>query len=138
MIATPRRRRLVGTLVGLLCLVFLASCAVDKAALAARIDLRDVDLSTVADGTYEATYTISPPVMAANKTVRVKVTIAGGAYQAIEIVEPAALGQKTFTALVARIRESGHLSMDAVSGATITSAAVLKAVQIAVGGRSAD
>lgn len=139
MIATSRRRRLVGTLVGLLCLVFLASCAVDKATLAARIDLRDVDLSTVADGTYEATYTISPPVMAANKTVRVKVTIAGGAYQAIEIVEPAALGgQKTFTALVARIRETGNLSMDAVSGATITSAAVLKAVQAAVGGGSAD
>ncbi len=131
--------RITGALLLLLGLSVLASCSVDKAALAARIDLRDVDLSTVADGTYEATYTISPPVMAANKTVSVKVTVAGGAYRSIDIVEPARLGgDKAFPDLVARIRESGHLSMDAVSGATITSAAVLKAVQLAVGGGSAD
>jgi uncharacterized protein with FMN-binding domain len=72
--------------------------------------------------------------MAANKTVKVKVTVAGGAYQSIEIVEPAELGgNKVFSALAARISESGHLSMDSVSGATITSAAILKAVQLAVG-----
>jgi uncharacterized protein with FMN-binding domain len=127
--------RIVGALLVLLSLLVLASCAVDKEALALRIDLLDVDLSTVADGTYEAAYTISPPAMAANKTVKVKVIVAGGAYQSIEIVEPAQLGgNKVFAALVARISESGRLSMDAVSGATITSAAVLKAVQLAVGG----
>jgi uncharacterized protein with FMN-binding domain len=127
--------RIAAALLAGFCLVLLASCAVDKEALARHIDLRDVDLSVVPDGTYEASYTISPPVMAANKTVRVKVAIAGGSYQSIEIVEPAPLsGGKTFSALVARTRESGHLSMDAVSGATITSAAVLKAVQLAVGG----
>jgi uncharacterized protein with FMN-binding domain len=127
--------RIVGALLALFCLVLLSSCAVDKEALARRIDLLDVDLSTVADGTYQTVYTISPPVMAANKTVKVKVTVAGGAYQSIEIVEPAQLaGNKVFSALIARIKESGHLPMDAVSGATITSAAILKAVQLAVSG----
>ncbi len=40
---------------------------------------------------------------------------------------------EVFLTLVARIGESGHLSMDAVRGATITPAAVLKAVPLAVG-----
>ena len=137
MIAAQTRPRIGRALLALLGLCFFASCSVDKEALARSIELRDVDLSTVADGTYEATYTIAPPAMAANKTVGVKVTVKGGAYEAIEIVTPPNLGgDKAYAALVARVRETGHLSMDAVSSATITSAALLKAVQLAVSGRN--
>ncbi len=136
MIAALDRLRFLGVLATLLGLGILASCAVDRTALASSIDLRDVDLSLVADGTYEATYAISTPAMAANKTVGVKVTVAHGSYEAVQIVTPPQMNtDKVISALVDRIRESGHLSMDAVAGATITSAAVLKAVQLAVSGK---
>jgi uncharacterized protein with FMN-binding domain len=117
------------------CVLLLASCAVDKAALAARVDLHDVDLRSVPDGVYEASYTIQPPapIMAANKSVRVRVTVAGGKYAQIEILQPPRLAESgTYKALVSRVRESQSLSPDAVSSATVTSFAVLKAVQIAV------
>jgi uncharacterized protein with FMN-binding domain len=116
------------------CLCILAACSVDKQALAKSIDLRDVDLSKVADGVYEASYTINPPVMAANKTASVKVTVGGGAYQSIEIVKPEVGKDKMYVALVDGVKRTGRLSIDAVSGATVTGAAVLKAVQLAVGG----
>jgi uncharacterized protein with FMN-binding domain len=112
-----------------------AACAVNKAELSRRIDLRDVDVSKVPDGAYPASYTIDPPppVVAANKTVSVRVTISGGRYAAIEILQPPKLGDSAvYKTLVARIQETQRLSIDAVSGATITSAAVLKAIQKAV------
>jgi uncharacterized protein with FMN-binding domain len=111
----------------------LGSCKVDKAELAKRIDLKNVDLHAVPDGVYESAYTIVVPSAAANKTVRVRVTVAGGRYESIEILKPAKLGEApTYKALIAKIEESQALSLDAISGATITSAAVLKAVETAV------
>jgi len=88
---------------------------------------------------YEASYDIRPPagVMAANKHVRVRVTVAGGRYDRIELVEPSSLvSNRTFAALADRVVESQRLSVDAISSATITSMAVLKAVQGAVQGGS--
>jgi uncharacterized protein with FMN-binding domain len=110
----------------------LASCKVDKAELARLVDLRNVDLSRVEDGVYEAAYTIDPPVMAANKTVKVRVTVAGGRYEAIEIMQPKIGEGAAFKTLLSRVKESQTLSMDAVSSATVTSTAILKAIQIAV------
>ena len=112
-----------------------ASCKVDKAALAKQVDLHDVNLSSVPDGTYEAAYTITPPAgsMAANTHVRVRVTVSAGRYQKIELLEPRGLaGSRTAAALGDRILERQQLSTDAISGATITSTAILKAVQEAV------
>ena len=120
-------------------LAALSSCKVDKAALAKQVALRDVDLTSVPDGVYEAAYTITPPpgVVAANKHVRVRVTVAGGRYEKIELLEPSGLSSSKRTlALLAKIEESQKLSTDAVSGATITSVAILKAVQEAVGSAS--
>lgn len=118
------------------CLAALSSCKVDKAALAKQVALQDVDLASVPDGVYEAAYTITPPpgTMAANKHVRVRVTVAGGRYQKIELLEPSGLSSSKMTlALLAKVQESQKLSTDSVSGATITSVAVLKAIQEAVG-----
>jgi uncharacterized protein with FMN-binding domain len=108
---------------------------VNKAELARRVDLRNVDLAGVADGTYEGAYTIQPPppVMAANKSVQVRVTVTGGKYAKIEIFQPPKVGEsKGMRTLISRVEESQRLSMDAVSSATITSTAVLKAIQNAV------
>ncbi len=116
----------------LACLVALSSCKVDKAALARQVDLQDVDLRSVPDGVYEAAYTITPPpgTTAANKHVRVRVTVAGGRYEKIELLEPSGLSSSKRTlALIAKVEESQKLSTDAVSGATITSVAILKAIQ---------
>ena len=113
----------------------LISCKVDKAALARQVDLRSPSLASVRDGSYEASYTIQPPagVVAANTRVRVRVTVSGGRYQNIELLEPKSAGSsKIYTALAARIIDTQEVSVDAISGATITSMAVLKAVQVAV------
>jgi uncharacterized protein with FMN-binding domain len=121
-----------------LCIVVsgaLLSCAVNKADLARRVDLRNVDLAGVADGTYEGSYTIQPPppAMAANKSVQVRVTVAGGKYTKIEVLQPPKVGEsKGMQTLISRVEQSQILSMDAVSSATITSTAVLKAIQNAV------
>jgi len=115
--------------------VLVISCKVDKAALAKQVGLQDVNLSTVPDGQYEAAYTITPPpgAVAANKHVRVRVTVAAGRYTRVELLEPTGLaGSKMAVALGDRIVESQKLSTDAISGATITSTAILKAVQDAV------
>jgi len=117
----------------LIALTALSACKVDKAALAQHIDLHNVDLAKVQDGTYDATYTIDTSATAANKTVSVRVTVAGGRYAAVELLVPAALvHNKNVAALAGRIVADQALSIDAVSGATVTGAAILKAVQIAV------
>lgn len=118
--------------------VLLAGCAVNKSELARHVDLQNVDLSSVADGVYEASYTIQPPppITAANKSVRVRVTVQDGKYTRIEILEPPKIGgHGPFVTLVSRVIESQRLSPDAVSSATVTSFAVLKAIQNAVGSR---
>ena len=113
----------------------LVSCAVNKSDLARRVDLKNVDLGSVPDGTYEGSYTIEPPppAMAANKTVKVRVTVTGGRYAAIEILQPPKIGENAaFKTLISRVQAAQGLSMDAVSASTITSSAVLKAIQNAV------
>ena len=113
----------------------LASCSVDKAALARKANLQDVDLGKVPDGVYVGSYTIRPPAgaMAANKSVEVKVTVAGGKYADIELTKPPSLSKSaSFVSLLSRVKDTQHLSVDAISSATITSVAVLKAIQEAV------
>lgn len=68
--------------------------------------------------------------MAANKSVRVRLTVTGGKYSNIEILQPPRIGEeKTFRAPISRVVETQTLSIDAISAATITSTAVLKAIQ---------
>jgi uncharacterized protein with FMN-binding domain len=113
----------------------LAGCTVNKGDLARRVDLHDVDLGKVPDGVYSGSYTITPPppAMAANKSVEVRVTVAGGKYRQIELVKPPQLaGSKSFDGLFSRVKDTQRLSVDAISSATITSVAILKAIQEAV------
>jgi uncharacterized protein with FMN-binding domain len=118
----------------LMLLVLLSSCAVDRATLVRRVDLRDIDLHSVPNGVYEGEYTIDPsPAMAANKHVKVRVTVEGGSYAKIEILQPPKLAEsKTYVELLSRVKGSGRLSPDAISSATVTSLALLKAIQKAV------
>jgi uncharacterized protein with FMN-binding domain len=133
--ASRELRAVLAALVLLAAASLLVSCNVDKAALARQVGLQNVELKNIPNGVYEAAYTIQPPagVMSANTHVRVRVTVAGGRWQRIELLEPPGLGSnKTCQALTARLVEAQELSVDAISGATITSMAVLKAVQSAI------
>ena len=129
-------RRAVRVAAALVAVVgLLAGCAVNKADLVRCVDLHDVDLSKVPDGVYTGSYTINPPppAMAANKSVEVRVTVAGGKYTQIELVKPPQLaGSKSFDGLFSRVKDTQRLSVDAISSATLTSMAVLKAIQEAV------
>ena len=59
---------------------------------------------------------LPPPAMAANKNVRVRVTVTGGKYSNIEILQPPRIGEeKTFRALISRVFETQSLSIDAIS-----------------------
>jgi uncharacterized protein with FMN-binding domain len=118
----------------------LASCVVNKADLIKRVDLHDVDLSKVPDGVYVGAYTINPPFpeTAANKSAEVRVTVAGGKYTQIELIKPPQLsGSGSFAPLLANVKNTQRLSVDAVTSATITSVAILKAIQTAVSSRAA-
>jgi uncharacterized protein with FMN-binding domain len=113
----------------------LGSCVVNKARLATRVDLQDVDLGKVADGIYQGAYTIHPPFpeTAANRSVEVRVTVSGGKYTRIDLIKPPALaGASSFEGMFTRVKNTQHLSVDAITSATISSVAILKAIQIAV------
>ncbi len=111
----------------------LSTCKVDRTALVRQIGLHDVPLSTVADGVYEGTYTVTYPAVAANKTAHVRVTVAGGRYAKIELLQPPLSGNR-IASLVNRVLEKQSLAPDAISSGTITSAAILRAIQAAVEG----
>jgi uncharacterized protein with FMN-binding domain len=121
---------------------FASGCKVDKAAFVQAVDLREVDLASVPDGSYEAAFAITPPpgAMAANKSVKVRVTVTAGRYERIELLEPPKLGDSgAMRKLLSRVTTDQSLSPDAIASATITSVAILKAIQkaaVAAGGRT--
>jgi uncharacterized protein with FMN-binding domain len=117
----------------------LAGCgvpsAIDLPTYLETVGLNDVNLAALPDGTYTGAYTLALPPghIAMYRHVGVQVTICGGRYAGITIVEPQALAAKSgFLSLVDRIEAANSLHVDAVSGATYSSRAMLKAVEAAV------
>jgi uncharacterized protein with FMN-binding domain len=96
------------------------------------------ELSTIADGTYSGSYRLKLPPggMAANSGVSVDVTVAGGAITAIVINAPEALAKGAFyDGLVTGpkgVIANQSLDLDAVTGASYTEKAFLKAVEAAL------
>lgn len=91
-----------------------------------RAAVPDVDLSKVADGTYPGSCDVFPV------SVEVRVTVKGHRIAGIELVKHRN-GQGTpAEAIPARIVEAQSLKVDAVSGATLSSKVILKAVQNAL------
>lgn len=136
---TPSARRALrhmvigGALLALL--AFVTSCTVDKEALARQVALHNVDLTSVPDGVYEGSYTVAVPqgVMAAGKSVKVRVTVANGKFEKIQVLDPTAMsGARPIRELLSRVTTDQRLSPDAVTSATVSSIAVLRAIQEAV------
>ncbi len=87
------------------------------------------------DGEYRGSYTITVPAgaFAAFRHVAVDVSVASGSITAIELVEPEIMqSAEFFRELPARIVAAQNLDVDAVSGVTYTSKALIKAVQDAL------
>lgn len=87
------------------------------------------------DGEYRGSYTITLPAgsFAAFRHVAVDVSISSGSITAIELVEPEIMrSAEFFHELPARIVAEQSLDVDAVSGVTYTSKALIKAVQDAL------
>lgn len=90
------------------------------------VDIENVDLTTVQDGTYSGEYD-SGPVTAA-----VTVDVSGHKITAIKIDKhECALGKKA-EKIIADIQTAQSLNVDVISGATVSSKTIIKAVEIAL------
>lgn len=106
-----------------------ALCAV--LALAGCVDTRSVVitmpvLSAVPAGSYEGEYTLGPV------TARVRVTLADGKITGFDIIRHDCFKGRPAEALAAQVVEKQTIELDAVSGATASSKAILKAGEIAL------
>lgn len=90
------------------------------------LEIRDIDLSAVADGSYEW--------LQDHKfvTARVRVTVAGGRIEAIELLEHEHGPKHGGEAIIGRVLEKQSLAVDAVTGSTGSSKVILKAVESAL------
>lgn len=95
--------------------------------------LRHVDPAGVSDGRYEAEYKVVAPfgTFVANKRFTVAVEISDGSITAVSILEPEEMTD-AFPELEARILQEQTTALDAVSGATWSKIAYLKAAESAL------
>jgi uncharacterized protein with FMN-binding domain len=114
---------------------FLTGCAspgvFSGSAYLDSIEIAKTDVSALPDGRYAAAASVAVPLgsVAAYPRAEVEVTIAGGAYTAIELRSPGGLSRDPkFLDLEARMIAAQSPAVDGVSGASFTS----KALQLAV------
>jgi len=89
----------------------------------ARVILSPLNLANVADGVYDGSARIL------HVAPKLQVTVAGGKITAIAVVSPVA---GDVNGLTARVIEAQSLNVDAISGATVSTKAVLKAIDNAL------
>ena len=90
------------------------------------IEISDLDLSTVKDGTYLGEYTSSPCA------AKVEVTIKNHQIKSINLIEhQKGLGGKAET-ILDDVVKSQSLEVDTVSGATLSSKVILKSIENAI------
>jgi len=94
-----------------------------------KMAIDDVDVSRIADGTYEGSFS------AYRWSNTVQVTVKSGKITAIETVgDPSFRDTATADELIARVKGRQTPQVDTVSGATVSSKAFLKAVENALKG----
>ena len=91
------------------------------------IELSEVDLGSVADGTYQGEYEAGPV-----KTV-VSVEVTGGRFRNIEILgHRTLLGKKAEREIPSRVLSAQSVKVDTVTRATASSMVILKAIEKAL------
>ncbi|HOX30854.1 MAG TPA: FMN-binding protein [Spirochaetales bacterium] len=92
--------------------------------------------SGYADGVHRGSYELAlpPGALAMTRSWTVEVTVAGGMITGIEAIEPRKFGEDGdfVPRLAARIVAAGSPAVDAISGATFSSVAFMKAVEDAL------
>jgi uncharacterized protein with FMN-binding domain len=107
--------------------LILTGCSSGKKGFWNEIDLGELDLSSVAAGTYRGEYEAGP-VKAA-----VAVEVAGGRIQNIEILEHRTLlGKKAEREIPSRVLSAQSVQVDTVTRATASSTVILKAIEVAL------
>ncbi|GCF93208.1 hypothetical protein NRIC_10990 [Enterococcus florum] len=106
-------------------IIFLAAHIYSKSVLKT-VSIAQVDPKGLPDGTYSGTAEIKPVV------AKVDITIVEGKISDVQLIEhQTGLGKKAET-LTSEIIEKQSLQVDAVSGATMSSQAILKAAENAL------
>ena len=118
-------RKVAGSVfIALAIMLAFAACEPGDVKRARSMTINDVDLSTVADGVRKGAYTI------VNDTFEVETTVAAHKIVRIDLVRTVdASYAKKAAAVIPRIIERQTLNVDAVTGATASSKAILKAVE---------
>jgi uncharacterized protein with FMN-binding domain len=105
----------------------LAGCSSGKKGFWNEIELGEVNLSSLAPGSYRGEYEAGPV-----KAV-VSVEVAGGRIQNIEILEHRTLlGKKAEREIPSRVLSAQSVQVDTVTRATASSTVILKAIEVAL------
>lgn len=111
----------------------MAGCAglAKEHAEARAVTIDDIDFSTLEEGVYPGSY---PGGMHEWRANTVEVTVGPGRVHTVRLVESAELevDDPEYAGLVRRIIEAQSLDVDGISGATLTSKAHLKAIELAL------
>ena len=108
-------------------LISAAGCSSGNEGFWNEIQLGEVDLDSIAQGTYVGEYEAGPV-----KAV-VSVEVAGGKIQNIEILEHRnLLGKKAEREIPSRVLRAQSVQVDTVTRATASSMVILKAIEIAL------
>lgn len=121
--------------------ILLASCPaagiVPESCYPGSVDTEGPSLEALADGTYSARASVYVPLgcFAAEPYAQAEVTIANHRYTSVKMTEPTSFpgGVGRFADLADRVVAAQSTDVDAVSGASFTSKAFLKAIAKAVG-----
>jgi uncharacterized protein with FMN-binding domain len=105
-----------------LCLT-LSGCFADDIK---KLEIGEIDPASVKDGTYEASQENDPI------TAKVQVEVKSGRMEAIRLIDHSHGPKKGADAIVERVLASQSLKVDSISGATLSSKVVLKAIEKAL------
>jgi len=95
-----------------------------------KVELKELNLSGIPDGTYEGHFD------GARWTNTLKVTVADEKITAITIISPPSYVEDDFSnKLINSVLAKQSLDIDVVSGATVTTKAMLKAIENALSGK---
>lgn len=94
------------------------------------VSVKDIDIATIQDGVYEGYYAGGMYGLRENK---VKVTVSGGKISDIQLMDDPENPQiEVIEQLYLRVIDEQRLSVDVVTGASLTSKAYLKAIEDAL------
>ncbi|NLD26392.1 MAG: FMN-binding protein [Acholeplasmataceae bacterium] len=122
-------KRKILRIIGILFALFIIGMVITMLIMNKKVqnlEIGEIDLETVADGTYEGEYTLFPV------TVVVKVTVEDHEIKNIEIIRhDNGQGEKA-EAITTKVIDEQSLQVDIISGATYSCKTILKAVENAL------